>query len=74
MAVTAPMEQEKLRLLYRGSKDGFTAAAFWQRCKGKANTLTIAKVNCSLRSAQLSSSLTESVCSLTSLLPICLLR
>ncbi len=39
-----------MRLLYRGSKDGFTPAAFWQRCKGKANTLTVVKVShlCSL--------------------------
>ncbi len=49
-------EQGKLRLLYRGSKHGFTADAFWQRCDGKANTLTIVKVSRSLRSAQAAAS------------------
>ncbi len=45
--------QNKLRLLYRGSEDGFTRTAFWQRCEGKANTLTVVKVShlCSLGSA-----------------------
>ncbi len=42
--------QENLRLLYRGSEHGFTPAAFWQHCDGKANTLTVVKVShlCSL--------------------------
>ncbi len=46
--------QSKLRLLYRGSKDGFTPAAFWQRCEGKSNTLKVVKVSRCLL-AQLSS-------------------
>lgn len=37
--------QAKLRLLYRSSEHGLTPNAFWQRCEGKVNTLTVAKVS-----------------------------
>jgi hypothetical protein len=41
--------QAKLRLLYRGSEHGLTAKALWERCDGKANTLTVVMVSrCSL--------------------------
>ena len=40
------MLQSKWSLLYRGSEHGFSTAAFWQHCEGKANTLTVVKVNC----------------------------
>ena len=33
----------KWSLLYRGSRDGFKAADFHEKCDGKANTLTIVK-------------------------------
>jgi hypothetical protein len=32
-------------LLYRGSRDGFSASAFHSRCDGQANTITIVKNN-----------------------------
>ena len=32
-------------LLYRASRDGFTASAFHSKCDGKANTITIVKNN-----------------------------
>jgi hypothetical protein len=32
-------------LLYRASRDGFTASAFHSKCDGKANTVTIIKTN-----------------------------
>jgi hypothetical protein len=34
-----------INLLYRASRDGFTASAFHSRCDGKANTVTIIKTN-----------------------------
>ncbi len=52
-------EQNKLRLLYRGSKDGVIPKAFWQRCEGKANTLTVVKVSCYACLAELASSASE---------------
>ncbi len=59
--------QNKLRLLYRGSEHRFGADAFWQRCDGKANTLTVVKVShlCSLVPVRIVS--IEAACSLTSL-------
>ena len=36
--------QDKLHLLFRSSEHGMTPAVFWQRCAGKANTLTVVKV------------------------------
>jgi hypothetical protein len=32
-------------LLYRGSRDGFTALAFHEKCDGKSNTVTIIKTD-----------------------------
>jgi len=37
------LENKSLSLLWRGSHDGFDAAAFHRLCDGKANTLTIIK-------------------------------
>jgi hypothetical protein len=36
---------QKWKLLYRGSRDGFSAKAFHSKCDYKANTLTIIKVS-----------------------------
>jgi hypothetical protein len=33
--------RNKLRFLYRGSRDGFEASAFHNRCNGHANTITL---------------------------------
>jgi len=42
----APSNQHlKLKLLYRGSRDGMTADAFHEKCDNHASTLTIAKSN-----------------------------
>ena len=32
-------------LLYRATRDGFTASAFHEKCDGKENTITIIKTN-----------------------------
>ena len=39
------LKQKSDRLLYRGSRDGFTPSAFHTRCDGKANTVTVVKSN-----------------------------
>ena len=36
-------ENFELKLIYRGSKDGFNADIFHQKCDDKGETLTIAK-------------------------------
>jgi len=36
-------DKPKLALLYRGSRDGFSASSFHARCDGKGNTLTVIK-------------------------------
>jgi hypothetical protein len=40
------MAQVKVgNLLYRATRDGFTASAFHEKCDGKENTITIIKTN-----------------------------
>ncbi len=60
-------------MLYRGSKDELTPAAFWQRCEGKANTLTVVKVSRSLLGPARLASSANTECSLAVPLPFCLL-
>jgi hypothetical protein len=40
---TPGAKKPKLQLLWRGSKDGFTASAFHQKCDGKGPTFTVIK-------------------------------
>ena len=39
------LKEDKFKLLYRSSQDGFRPKDFHSRCDGKANTLTILKAN-----------------------------
>jgi hypothetical protein len=42
-ALFADFSGKRFNLLWRGSRDGFTPAAFHQRCDGRANTLTVVR-------------------------------
>eukprot|EP01083_Nonionella_stella_P178459 630446_1 len=39
------LSDKRWRLLYRGSRDGFAANVFHNKCDGKANTLSIIRTN-----------------------------